>query len=107
MTADEHTPTPDGPCAPCEADAEALAHEFRVQLGLDDDAPDVLEGELLPAPDADRAFGLGYAVGRSSVQAEAAADAVFRRARRRRLVLDAVAVGTGWLLGSWLAEAGR
>lgn len=82
---------------------------FRQELGIDDAAP--VEGELLdapedtlPAPTVEHAFSLGYQVGRGSVQAEAAADRIFRRARRRRLVLDAVAVGAGWFLGSWIAD---
>lgn len=91
----------------CGCPPEVVA--FRVQLGIGDGEP--IEGELLdtpegelPTPTAEHAFTLGMAVGRSVRDAEDAAAAVFRRARRRRLVLDAVAVGVGWFLGSWIAE---
>lgn len=93
--------TAEGTEQPAEL-TEADAAAFRAQLGLDD--AETVEAELLPAPDADRAFGLGYAVGRSSVQAEAAAVRVFRAARRRGYLLDAIAVGAGWFIGSWLAD---
>lgn len=86
---------------------EADALTFRAQLGISEP----IDGELLdtpedrlPTPDSGRVFALGYAIGRSTVEAEAAADAVFTRARRRRLALDALAVGLGWFVGSLIAD---
>lgn len=92
------------------AEIDAQVEQFRTQLGLGAFEP--VAGELLdtpedelPAPDGQRrAFVLGYAVGRSTSQAEAAADAVFTRARRRRRWAEAIACGAGWLLGAWLAD---
>lgn len=101
MTRAEDCCTTDGGarCADCPPEVVA----FREQLGLDD-TPEPIEGELLPAPDPQRVFRLGYSVGRSSVEAEAAADRVFRRARSRRLLREATAVGVAWLVGSALGE---